>query len=100
MLREMGRTAAMHGPIRGFSVPRYEIYESPSARGGSALPKVIGVIVAVSLLRMVVSHRRGHGNGGHWRDRRREMIAELHRDLHRQEELAGDAPAPETGAKA
>jgi hypothetical protein len=79
----------MRGHGRGY----YEPY--PAEGSGSVLPKVIGVVVAVGLIRMLVSHKRGH-DGGSWRNRRREMIAEIHRDLHRQEDLKADAPGTGT----
>ena len=81
-------------PMRGFGRGYYQPY--PAEGGGSVLPKVIGVVVAIGLIRMVVSHKRGHGASG-WADRRREMIAEVHRELHRQEDLKADASAPSTG---
>jgi hypothetical protein len=45
----------------------------------------------VGLVRMVASHKRAHGGASSWGDRRREMIAELHRELHRQDDLKADA---------
>ena len=93
MFREMRHGAAM-SPMRGYGRRYYEPY--PGEGGGSVLPKVIGVVVAIGLIRMLVSHKRGH-EGGSWRDRRQEMIAEAHRELHRQEDLKADASAPATG---
>ena len=93
MFREMRHGAAM-SPMRGYGRGYYEPY--PGEGGGSVLPKVIGVVVAIGLIRMLVSHKRGH-EGGSWRDRRQEMIAEAHRELHRQEDLKADASAPATG---
>lgn len=92
MFREMRHGAAMP-PMRGYG-RGYEPY--PGEGGGSVLPKVIGLVVAIGLIRMLVSHKRGH-EGGSWRERRHEMIAEVHRELHRQEELKADAAAPATG---
>jgi hypothetical protein len=92
MFREMRHGAAMP-PMRGYG-RGFEPY--PGEGGRSLLPKVIGVVVAIGLIRMLVSHKRGH-EGGNWRDRRREMIAEVHRELHRQEDLKADASAPATG---
>ncbi|HEX6475607.1 MAG TPA: hypothetical protein VF114_11045 [Candidatus Limnocylindria bacterium] len=80
----------MRGHGRGY----YQPY--PGEGGGSVLPKVIGVVVAIGLIRMIASHKRGHGGSG-WADRRREMIAEVHRELHRQEDLKADAPPSSTG---
>ena len=93
MFREMRHGAAMP-PMRGHGRGYYEPY--PGEGGGSVLPKVIGVVLAIGLIRMLVSHKRGH-EGGSWRERRHEMIAEVHRELHRQEDLKADASAPATG---
>ncbi len=93
MFREMRHGAAMP-PMRGYGRGYYEPY---AEGGGSVLPKVIGVVVAIGLIRMLVSHKRGHEGGGSWRERRHEMIAEVHRELHRQEDLKADASAPATG---
>jgi hypothetical protein len=61
---------------------------------GSILPKVIAVVAVVGLLRMLASHKRTNGGTSSWRDRRREMVAELHRELHKQDEAeAGTAKA-------
>jgi hypothetical protein len=72
--------AAERGPDRGNS--------------GSILPKVVAVVAVVGLLRMIASHKRTHGGTSSWGDRRREMVAELHRELHRQDDAeAGTAKA-------
>ena len=91
MFREMRHGAAMAPQFRG-GRGYYEPY--PGDGGGSVLPKVIAVAVAIGLIRMLVSHKR---QGGGWADRRREMIAEVHRELHRQEDLKADASAPAPG---
>lgn len=61
------------------------------ASSASALPKVIALIAVVGLLRMLASHKRAHGNMSSWRDRRREMVAEFHRELHRADDQKVDA---------
>jgi hypothetical protein len=94
MFREPRHGAAVGLRLRGYDRGYYEPYAGPG--GGSVLPKVIGVIVAVGLIRMLVSHKRGR-DGGSWRERRLEMIADMHRELHRQEDLKADASAPATG---
>ena len=94
MFRELRHGAAMAPRGRGYARGYYEPY--PTQGGSSALPKVIGVIVAVGLIRMLASHRRGH-DGGTWRERRLEMIADMHRELHRQEDVEADPSAPPTG---
>lgn len=80
-------------PIRG------TFYPSSTAHGGgsiaSALPKLLAILVAMAVVRTVVGAKRGHGGSGRW-GRRREAIAQLHRDLHARDE-AGDSsaqPAP------
>jgi hypothetical protein len=60
------------------------------------LPKVIGLLVLIGLVRKMASHTH-HGDGPGWRDRRREMIAELHRELHREDELKADTTEPKKG---
>jgi hypothetical protein len=94
MFREMRHGAAMP-PMRGYGRAYYERY--PGEGSGSVLPKVIGVVVAIGLIRLLVSHKRGHEGAGSRRERRREMIAEVHRELHRQEDFTADAPASSQG---
>jgi hypothetical protein len=53
---------------------------------GSILPKVIAVVAVVGLLRMLASHKRTNGGTSSWRDQRRKMVGELHRELHRHGE--------------
>jgi hypothetical protein len=61
---------------------------------GSIFPKVIAVVAVIGLMRMLASHKRTHGGPSSWRDRRREMVAELHRELHRDADAkAGTAEA-------
>ena len=70
------------GPIKG------TFYPSQSRHGGSALPKLLAILVAMAVIRNVVATvKRNHGGGSHW-SRRREAIADLHRELH-----AADATA-------
>jgi hypothetical protein len=64
---------------------------------GSMLPKVIAVIAVIGLMRKLVSHKRANGSAPSWGDRRREMIAELHRELHRADNLKADAADQPTG---
>jgi hypothetical protein len=69
------------------------------AASSSAIPKIIGVLLTIGLLRAIAGHRSRHGAPDGWRDRRREAIAKLHRQLHEEEAqatppsaAAGDAP--------
>lgn len=52
------------------------------ASGGSAMPKILGILVAFMLVRVLV--RVGHRVSGSpaMRARRRTAIARLHRELH------------------
>jgi hypothetical protein len=63
---------------------------------GSVLPKILGIVAVISILRMLASHKHGHGDASSWRQRRRSMIAELHRELHREDAEAANARADET----
>jgi hypothetical protein len=76
MFRDHGhntrRDAAPHGPA-------------------SILPKLIAIVAVVGLVRMLASHKRGHGENSSWHDRRRGMIADLHRALHRADDQKGAA---------
>lgn len=52
---------------------------------GSVLPKIIGVLLLIGLLRALIGKGRHHGGPSAWRERRREPIARLHRELHAQD---------------
>ena len=73
-------------PIRGIFYPSDE----PGGGGsvGSMLPKLIGILVAMAVVRNVVGGVKRHRGGSTGWSRRREAIAELHRELH-----AGDTAA-------
>ena len=77
-------------PIRG------TFYPSDGPTGGSVgsiVPKLIAILVAMAVLRTVVGAKRNHG-GSSMRSRRREAIAELHRELHADDTKAEEsAPA-------
>ena len=72
-------------PIRGTFYPS----DGPGGGGslGSMLPKLIGILAAMAVIRSVVGGVKRHQGGSGW-SRRREAIAELHRELH-----AGDTAA-------
>ena len=72
-------------PIRGTFYPS----DGPGGGGsiGSMLPKLLGILVAMAVIRNVVGGVKRHQGGSGW-SRRREAIAELHRELH-----AGDTAA-------
>ena len=64
------------GPIRGTFYPSGAI---GPASAGAVLPKLIAVVAALALVRMVVRGKHGDGPG---HGRRHEAIARLHRELH------------------
>lgn len=71
------------GPIQGVFYPDAARSAGP---GGPMLPKLVGILAAVVLVRAFVAGRHGHGPvesfaGGH-RSRRREALARLHRELY------------------
>jgi hypothetical protein len=75
------------GPaIRGTFYPN----DGPGGGGsiGSIVPKVLAIVVAVVVVRSVIGAKRMHGGSSRW-SRRREAIAEFHRELH-----AEDAATP------
>jgi len=78
--------------IQGTFYPGGGLADGRSA--GSAIAKVAIVIVALAVARTVIGHGARHGRGSGM-SRRRQMIAELHRELHAQ-----DAAAAEPQAKA
>jgi hypothetical protein len=79
--------------IRGTFYPS----DRPEAGGlGAALPRLVGILVAMAVVRTVVATLARHHAGGASRGgRRRDMIAALHRELH-----AADAGGPVDGASA
>ena len=86
------RSTGPQEPTRGIRGVFYPSDDRSEAH--SAFPKVIAVLVAMALVRTVIARHHGGGGGSSRWSRRREMIAELHRELHAQE----DAPSPEGGA--
>jgi hypothetical protein len=72
-------------PIQGTFYPS----SGPTAGGsvGAILPKVLAVIVTMAVVRALLGASRRHGGRSRW-SRRREAIAELHRELHAQEAAA------------
>jgi hypothetical protein len=58
---------------------------------GSALPKLVAVLVAMAFVRNLIAAKR-HGAGGSRWSRRREAIAEFHRELHAADAAEAEAP--------
>ena len=86
-LRSFGPSEPTLG-IRGVFYPGDD---RPEAR--SFVPKLIAVLVAMALVRTVVARHHGGGEGSSRWNRRRQMIADLHRELHAQDEAAGETSA-------
>jgi hypothetical protein len=80
-MRSAGPSELSRGGVRGVFYPGDD-----RAEARSFVPKVIAVLVAMALVRTVARHHAGDGSSR--RSRRREMIAQLHRELHAQEETA------------
>lgn len=78
------RASFKGGPIQGAFYPESGVGERSI---GDVLPKILGVLALIALLRMVVFGGR-HGVGRSMRERRREKLAELHRELHRADDAA------------
>jgi hypothetical protein len=69
-------------PVRG------TFYPSDAPRGGgsidSVVPKLLAVVAALFFVRAVIGAKRHHGASSRW-SRRREAIAEFHRQLHAED---------------
>jgi hypothetical protein len=48
----------------------------------SAVPKILGILAVVALVRVLLNASRRSAGSGHWRERRHEAIANMHRQLH------------------
>jgi len=81
----MHATFRQHGPGESGRPIRGTFYPSAGPHGGgsigSVLPKLLAILVAVAVARNVVGGARRHG-GSSRRSRRRQAIAEFHRELH------------------
>ena len=62
----------------------------PSGSIGSVVPKVLVVLAAVAVLRSVLGGARRHRGPSAW-SRRRQAIAEFHRELHAEDAAAENA---------
>ena len=88
-IRAAGPTDIGRG-IRGTFVPD----DGPGANRsmGSGLAKLALVLVAIAVARNVIGHGGRHG-GESRMSRRRQMIADLHRQLHAEEAAEPKGPA-------
>ena len=70
------------GGVRGTFYPSEAM---PGARSvGPALVKLVAVVVALGVVRTILANHGRH-DGEPRRSRRRQMIAELHRELHAED---------------
>jgi hypothetical protein len=90
----MNATFRQYGPAEPGRPIRGTFYPSagPSAGGSiaSALPKLLAFLVAIAVIRNVVGGARRRHGGSRW-SRRREAIAEFHRELHARDAATGPA---------
>jgi hypothetical protein len=83
-----------HAADSGMQI-RGTFYPSDGPGGGSigsVVPKLLGVLVAMVVVRAVIGAKRGHGGSSRW-SRRREAIAAFHRELHTEDAAAGAGEA-------
>jgi hypothetical protein len=85
-------SAHRHGGPADRGMPmRGTFYPSDAPRGGgsigSVVPKLLAVLVAMVVVRNVIGAKRHHGGSSRW-GRRREAIAQLHRELHAEDSAA------------
>jgi hypothetical protein len=88
-IRHAGPADAVQG-IRGTFYA--DAGSRPERSIGSGLAKIAVLLVAVAVVRGVIGRAGGH-RGVSGMTRRRQMIAELHRELHAEDAAAPDAPA-------
>ena len=82
-----------YGPAESGRSIRGTFYPGEGSGGGKSiitvLPKLVSILVAMAVVRKVVG---SHHGGSSMRSRRREAIAQFHRDLHAQD----DAQSPDS----
>lgn len=84
----MHATFRQYGPTEPGRPIRGTFYPGDGPRGAasvaSVLPKLLAILVAMAVVRNVVGAKRRHG-GSSGTSRRREAIAQFHRELHADE---------------
>jgi len=92
----MHATFNQHGPRESGRPIRGTFHPSEGPRGGGSigavLPKLLAILVAMAVVRTVVAGARHHGGSSRW-SRRRQAIAEFHRELHAEDHAAKSAGA-------
>ena len=99
----------MHATVRQDRVAdsgraiRGTFYPGDQSRGGgsigSIVPKVLAIVAAMVVVRTVIGAKRRHGGPSHG-SRRREAIAEFHRELHAEDSAAPSAGSTGRGGEA
>ncbi len=93
----MHATFKQYGPAESGRPIRGTFYPGEGSHGGKSvvavLPKLLSILVAMAVVRKVVG---SHHGGSSMRSRRREAIAQFHRELHAEE----DAQSAGRGVKA
>lgn len=87
----MHATFRQHGPAESGRPIRGTFYPGEGSGGRSmaaVLPKLLAILVAIAVVRNVVAGARHHG-GSSMRSRRRQAIAEFHRELHAEDQADG-----------
>jgi hypothetical protein len=77
---------------RGIRATFYPSTDSSERSIGPAVGKIVVVLVAMAVARNIVGHAGRRGGESRW-SRRRNMIAELHRELHAEEASQAETPA-------
>ena len=99
----MHATSRQNGPAETGGPIRGTFYPGEGSGGGKSLiavlPKLLSILVAMAVVRKVVGSHRG---GSSMRSRRREAIAQFHRELHAEDDAqsAGSTDSAAKGVKA
>ena len=99
----MHATFKQNGPAESGTPIRGTFYPGEGSGGGKSfvavLPKLLSVLVAMAVLRKVAG---SHHGGSSMRSRRREAIAQFHRELHAEDDAqsAGSTDSAAKGVKA
>jgi hypothetical protein len=83
-------TQARRASRSGHADARHVLPERRPASGGSigsVVPKLLAVLVAMVVVRNVIGAKRHHGGSSRW-GRRREAVAQFHRELHAEDSAA------------
>jgi len=92
----MHGTFKQYGPAESGRPIRGTFYPGEGPGGGKSivavLPKLVSILAAMAVVRKVVG---SHHGGSSMRSRRREAIAQFHRDLHAEDDArSADSMGP------